>query len=312
MSKELHVVLGASGAIGNAVVSELMLRNLSIKAVERSKEVKDVETIKADLIDLDQAKRAIAGASYVYLCVGIPYDTEKWLEQWPKVMKNIIAACESAKAKLIFFDNVYMYGPAPLIVPFDEMHPQFPPSQKGIARKRTLDLLLEAQQAGRIQAVIGRSADFYGPNAVNSAFYNSFLDRMLIGKAPQSLGKIDVKHTYAYSVDNGRALVTLALDDDTYGQAWHLPVGEPVTIIEVLEVFNKVMGSAYKVSAMPSWLLGIICKFVPIVKEVKEMLYQFNTPYIMNTEKFMKRFPDFKVTPLEEGIKAMVTSFKIL
>lgn len=310
MNNELHVVLGASGAIGQAVVAELKLKNLKVRAVERRKKIADVETVNADLLDLDQTVKAIKGSTHVYLCIGLPYRSKVWLEEWPRIMENVIAACESVKARLIFLDNVYMYGPVPLKAPFDESHTQYPTSHKGKARKRIAIMLMEAHDAGRVKAVIGRSADFYGPFAVNSPFYISFLERMNEGKNPQSLGRIDVKHTYAYSLDIGRALVALALDEKTYGQVWHLPVSEPVTVKEVVSKFNKVMGTSYKVSMMPRFLLSILSVFIPLLKEAKEMVYQFDYPYMMSYRKFQNHFPDFKATALEDGIKAMVESFK--
>lgn len=309
MNNELHVVLGASGAIGQAVVSELKLRNLKLRAVGRRKKIADVETVNADLLDLGQTVSAVKGATHVYLCIGLPYRSKVWLEEWPRVMENVIAACETAKARLIFLDNVYMYGPVPLKAPFDESHTQNPISEKGKARKIIANMLMEAHNAGRVKAVIGRSADFYGPNAVNSPFYISFLERMLKGKDPQFFGRIDVQHTYAYTLDNGKALVALALDEKTYGQVWHLPVSEPVTVEEVVLKFNKVMGKSYKVSMMPRFLLSLLSVFIPPLVEVKEMLYQFDDPYVMSDHKFRNHFPDFKVTALEDGIRALVESF---
>jgi len=225
-------------------------------------------------------------------------------------MDNVISSCEAAKAKLIFFDNVYMYGPSPLKVPFDESHTQKPISQKGIVRKKIADTLIKAHKAGRVKTVIGRSADFYGPNAVNSPFYISFLERILLGKAPQTLGKTDIKHTYSYSLDSGRALVALALDENTYGQVWHLPVSEPITIEEVILKFNKILDTNFKVSMMPRSLLGIMGILVPPIKEMREMLYQFDETYIMSYSKFKNHFPNFKVTTLDDGIRAMIDSFK--
>ena len=90
-------------------------------------------------------------------------------------MQNVINACIETNATLIFFDNVYMYGPSPLTIPFDENHPQKPSTKKGLARKQTADLLLKAIDENKLKAVIARSADFYGPFAVNSSFYISFL-----------------------------------------------------------------------------------------------------------------------------------------
>lgn len=310
MNGELHVVLGATGSVGKSVIEELQARKLKIRAVERSKTVKGIETIHADLLDFDQATYAITGATHVYLCIGLPYSALIWKEQWPLIMNNVISACEKAEARLIFLDNMYLYGPAPLSVPFNEKHTRNPVSEKGKTRKIISDMLLNAHESGRVKAVIGRSADFYGPNVINSPLYISFIERMLIGKAPQSLGKTNIKHTYSYTNDNGRALVTLALDDSTYGQEWHLPVSRAMTIDEIVVEINSVMNTNFKATLIPRIILKIMGIFIPNIKEVNEMLYQSDFIYIMNDEKFRKHFPDFKVTEFEIGIREMINSFK--
>ncbi len=310
MNNTLHTVLGASGAVGRAVIRELQFRNLPIRAVERQSVHPQLHTVEADLLKPEDARRAIAGSSHVYLCIGLPYRADVWQAQWPLVMENVIDACAEAGANLIFFDNVYMYGPPPLSVPFDENHPQQPVTNKGKARRQTAEMLLQAFDSGKVNGVIGRAADFYGPYAVNSPFYISFLERMLQGKAPQSLFPLDVKHTYAYTNDLGQALVMLALDPSTYQQVWHLPVGEPATIIEVTDIFNKVMGNAYRTSFIPGLMQQVLSVFILPIREVREMIYQFQSPYVMSYEKFRKHFPDFRTTSYEVGIRAMIESFQ--
>jgi nucleoside-diphosphate-sugar epimerase len=311
MKKQLHIVLGGSGAIGQSVILSLKKRNIKTIAVERSKKIKNTETRLVDLLDQEQTALSLADATHVYLCVGLPYNTKIWKREWPILAESVIRACEKSGAKLIFLDNVYMYGPKPLAVPFDETHQQIPSSQKGIVRKEVADMILSAHSEKRIQAVIGRSADFYGPNAVNSALYTSFLERMLRGKAPQSLSKQGIKHTYAFSLDNGDALVRLALDATTYGEVWHLPVGDAVTVDYMLELMNNCLNTAFKVSYLGTATTTILSLFIPIIKEVKEMLYQFDNTYIMSDAKFRQHFPDFSSTPYPEGISVMIDSFMI-
>ncbi len=306
----LHTVLGASGATGRAVIQALQDRNLDIRAVGRSIAREDTENVRADLLGADEAQRAIEGSSHVYLCVGLPYRAKVWLRDWPRLMQNVIDACAAAEARLIFFDNVYMYGPPPLAVPFDESHPQQPVTKKGKARKQTADLFLKAVDEGKVKGLIGRSADFYGPYAVYSPFYISFLERMLEGKAPQALARPGVKHTYAYTLDNGRALVALALDESTYGEVWHLPVGRPITIEEVVEIFNEHLGTNYEVSFLPPFLQKLLSLFMTDLREAGKMNYQFETEYIMSYDKFKNHFPEFRATPYEEGIEKMIASFK--
>jgi nucleoside-diphosphate-sugar epimerase len=310
MSKDIHVVLGGSGATGRAVISALQTKKLQVRAVERSKKVEGVESVFADLLDQSEASEAIKDASHVYLCVGLPYRSDVWQRDWPKLMQSIINACAENNARLIFFDNIYMYGPGPLSIPFDEKSPQHPTTNKGKARKETADLLLNAHKSGKVNALIGRSADFYGPNAINSPFYISFIERINKGKNPQVLAKKGMPHTYAYSLDNGRALVELALNNSAYGQVWHLPVGEPITIDNAITMMNRIMGSSFKASYMPRSMLGLISIIVPPVKEVKEMLYQFDNPYVMSDKKFKNQYPNFHTTSYEDGFKAMIDSFK--
>lgn len=310
MSSELHVVLGASGASGRAVVQELKRRNLPFRAIGRSAHFSDFEMTAADVFNKSELLGAVQGASHVYLCIGLPYNLRIWQQQWPLLMQNTIEACESMRSKLIFLDNIYMYGPAPLAVPFDEDHPQAPVSLKGIVRKNVADILLKAMQENRVKAVIGRSADFYGPHAVNSLLYVSFLERMLQGKAPLVIARKNVKHTYANTSDNAKALVALALTESAFGQVWHLPVGEPVSPEEATEIFNRVLGLQLKPSFMSDLLLRILSFFIPVLKEAAEMQYQNKSTYIMNFEKFSRQFPDFKVTSYEAGFRAMAESFQ--
>jgi len=306
----LHTVLGASGAVGRAVIGELQQRKLPLRAVERHGGLEGVDTILADLLNKDQARRAVAGSSHVYLCVGLPYRAAVWQRDWPQLMDNVLQACRETGARLIFLDNVYMYGPTPLQVPFEETHPQEPPTAKGRARKETADLLLQASARGEVQALIGRSADFYGPGAVNSPFYISMLQRMLAGKAPQSIYPPDVPHTYAFTPDIGRALVTLALEEDCYGQVWHLPAGEPIPVSQISALLNKALGTSYKTTYLSGFMVRLLGLFIPGLKEVAAMLYQFREPYVMSFEKFRGRFPDFRLTGYEEGVGSMVDSFR--
>jgi nucleoside-diphosphate-sugar epimerase len=133
---------------------------------------------------------------------------------------------------------------------------------------------------------------------------------MLKGKNPISIAKPGIKHTFANTTDNAKALVELALDPDSYGQVWHLPVGEPFTVEEITEIFNKELGTSFKTSFLPPLMRKLLSLFIPIIKEASEMLYQSDSEYIMRFDKFRTRFPDFKVTPFEAGIREMINSFK--
>ncbi|NJK82515.1 MAG: NAD-dependent epimerase/dehydratase family protein [Saprospiraceae bacterium] len=309
MKNQIHTVLGASGASGRAVIKELQTKNYTIRAVERNSKTKDVAGVAADLLKADDAINAIKGSAYVYLCVGLPYQAKIWQRDWPLLIQNVIKACEQTNAVLIFLDNVYMYE-RPLAVPFSENQPQNPTTIKGKARKQTADLLLNAIANKKIQGVIGRSADFYGEYTTNSMFYASFLENLLKGKSGQYLSKNNVLHTYAYVGDNAKALVALATDPTTYGQVWHLPVGKPISPNEINRLMNASLGVNYELKFVPTLMRKLLGLFIKPIAEVEEMLYQFETDYIMDCQKFMTHFPNFELTPYEVGISKMIQSFQ--
>ncbi|MEL7533554.1 MAG: NAD-dependent epimerase/dehydratase family protein [Bacteroidota bacterium] len=310
MNTSLHTVLGAAGSIGQATIQALQTRGFAIRAVSRSTALPNVSNHKADLLDLAQAREAIAGATYVYICVGLPYKTEIWARDWEILMHNVITACSENNARIIYLDNIYMYGPTPLQVPITESHPQSPTSIKGKARKRTTDMLLQAIAAGKVNGLIGRAPDIYGPKAVNSSLYISVLERMLAGKGPQLLAPLDIPHCYSSTTDIGKALVDLALAEDTYGQVWHLPTGPLTNNAEMIALLNAELGTQLKASVLPNFMRKFLSLFIPPLKEIGEMLYQVQDPYDFSDAKFRTRFPDFKVSTYEEGIKAMVASFR--
>jgi len=309
MDNELHIIIGGAGTIGRATTAALQAKNKRVVAVERSRTVEGIETRTADLLDAGQTKQALMGASHVYLCAGLPYDSEIWQAQWPLIMRNTIDACAEVGAKLIFFDNAYLYS-HPLPQPFTEDGPQHPDTKKGVVRKQIADMLLTAHAEGKVRAVIGRSADFYGPHAIKSQLYAAFLERMLQGKRPISVYRQHQPHTYAYTIDCGRALTQLALDNGAYGQAWHLPVGVPITLAEITDHFNALLGTRLTVQVIPGIIYAILRQINKLIREIKEMAYQFDEPYVMSAQKFRDRYPDFQVTPYDEGLRAMVESFK--
>lgn len=224
---------------------------------------------------------------------------------------NVIEACVSAGAKLVFLDNTYMYGPPPLSVPFDENHSQKPFSRKGTVRKHAAARIISEIDSGRLQAVIGRAADFYGPSTASSILYQKFLERMLQGKNPITFIKPTTKRTYSYTPDIAKALVLLALEPACYGQVWHLPAGEPITISEIMSIFNQVLEKKFKLNYYPPILRKFLAAFMESVKELDEMHYWFDYDYVISWEKFRRQFPEFQVTPYAEGISEMVKSFRV-
>ena len=156
-------LLGAGGAISNHLAQLLAAQKSPFRLVSRSPHPASgaTEALTADLANPEDAIRAVAGSSVAVLLVGLKYDRKVWAERWPRIMANTINACQRAGAKLLFFDNVYMYGPVD--GPMTEETPFRPSSKKGDIRARIANSLIEAWQSGKVTGMIARAADFYGP-----------------------------------------------------------------------------------------------------------------------------------------------------
>jgi nucleoside-diphosphate-sugar epimerase len=160
-------ILGAGGDIGNKLAKLLAARNQPFRLVGRNPSATTgaTETVAADITDEEQTIRAVAGSSIVHLLVGLKYDHKIWQEMWPRIMRNTIEACKRAGAKVIFFDNVYMYGK--VAGRMTEETPFNPCSKKGEIRANIATTLIDAWKSGALTGMIARAADFYGPDTRN-------------------------------------------------------------------------------------------------------------------------------------------------
>jgi nucleoside-diphosphate-sugar epimerase len=301
-----HVILGAGGAIGTPLAVELLARGARLRTVSRSGHgPAGAEALRADLMQRDEVLRAVAEGSTVYLLAGLPYDRRVWRAQWPVIIDNAIAACAAQGARLVFFDNVYMYGRVE--GPMTETTPIRPSSEKGKVRAAIATILLEAAAAGRVKALIARAADFYGPHAEKTSIPSLLIfERLAAGKPARVLVTADARHSYSYTLDCARALCPLAEAADAYGQVWHLPTAHPaLTSREFVEIVARELGVPPRLSVSPGWAMRVGGLFSTLLREVGEMLYQNDHDYIFDSSKFERRFA-FTPTPYEEGIRASV------
>jgi len=161
-------ILGAGGPIANELAKILAYSHQPFRLVSRNpKPLAGGEVFAADLSDQEQTIRAVAGSTIVHLVVGLKYDLRVWQELWPRIMANTIEACKRTQAKLIFFDNVYMYGKVYGVMTEETLYA--PCSKKGEIRAEIATTLMNEIKAGSLTAMIARAADFYGPDTDHSA-----------------------------------------------------------------------------------------------------------------------------------------------
>ncbi len=306
----LHTILGANGTVATELVPILLNNKEQVRLVSRNPvPVAGAEAVAADMMNYEQVLEAVKGSDMVYLLVGLQYDTRVWQSSWPVVMENVINACKATNARLIFFDNVYMYGKT--AGPMTEETPFNPCSKKGEVRAAIVAKLLNEMKQGNIKALIARSADFYGPvNFKNSVANILVFENFRKGKSAQWLVNATVPHSFTYVPDAAKALYLLANSETAFGQTWHLPTaGNPLTGKEFIKEAAIAMNVKNRCTTLPKWLLKIIGLFVPPIKESYELLYQSELAYIFDSTKFNKAF-NFTPVSYVQGIKTTAKYFQ--
>ena len=306
----ITTILGAGGPISNELVRILSAQGTALRLVSRNpKPVPGMEAVAADISDLDQAVKAVAGSSVVHLLVGLKYDVKVWRELWPRIMANTIEACKRAGAKLNFFDNVYMYGKVDGAM--TETTPYAPRSKKGEIRAQIATTLMNEVKAGRLKAMITRAADFYGPADAQHGMPNVLVfDSFAKGKSASWMVKDSVPHSFTFTPDAARGVAMLAENESAWNQVWHLPTRAPApTGKEFITMAAQSFGVRPKYSILNRAMLKVGGWFNPMVGELYEMLYQNDSPYIFDSTKFARTF-GFAGTPYAEGLKIAADSYK--
>jgi nucleoside-diphosphate-sugar epimerase len=303
----MQTILGANGTIGSLLATELTAYTKNIRLVSRyPKKINEDDILfPADLSDPEQVDKAVKGSEIVYLLVGLEYKTQTWEKTWPRLMRAVLNACKKYKAKLVFFDNVYMYDPD-VIHKMTEDSKVNPCSRKGAVRSRIAQMLLDETRAGKIDALIARSADFYGPGNKKSLLTELVYKN--IKKRKKAVWLIDAskKHSFTFTPDAAKATALLGNTPTAYNQVWHLPT-DPNTLTgkQMISLFASEMNSSEKTSVMSLRLLKVLGWFVPFLKEIQEMHYLYDRDYVFDSSKFNKHF-NFNTTPYRQGAKETI------
>ena len=308
MDNELHVVFG-TGPIGLALIEHLAAGDRRVRAVNRSGRAAvpaGVEMRGGDAADPAFSADAAAGAEVVYQCLNPPYT--KWPGLFPPLQAGVVAAAAAAGAKLVAMDNLYMYGPTGG-APLTEELPYAATGAKGATRARMAHDLLETHRKGEVRVSIGRASDYFGPRGLLSAMGERVFRPALAGKKAQVMGDPDLPHTYSYIPDIAKGLVILGESDEADGKAWHLPNAATISTREFIDQVYAAAGTDAAIQAMPRLMVTLVGLVNPTVRELKEMLYEFEEPYVVDASQFAKAFGDH-ATPLSEAIPSTVAWYR--
>ena len=305
---ESVLVIGA-GVIGGRVAGMLAERGNRVSVVSRhGSGPQEVNRVAADAADAGAMARLAEGVSVIYNCVNPPY--HRWPADWPPIAASVLGAAERSGAVLVTLSNLYGYGPAG---PggYDEAHPMTEDTPlaatgpKGRIRARVWQDALAAHQAGRVRVAEVRAADFVGPGA-QSALGERIVRRVRQGKSVSVLGRADRPHTWSFTDDAARMLITAGTDPTAWGRAWHVPSNEPRSQRQVIDDFARAAGAGQvRVREIPSVVLRGMGLVWPLMRELRETEYQFRDDFVMDSSAAQATF-GLKPTPWEEIVAVTV------
>jgi nucleoside-diphosphate-sugar epimerase len=305
----LHVVFG-TGQVGSALAAHLAGLGIAVRAVSRHRPAAlagGIDWRAADVTDPEAAADAAKGASVVYQCVNAPYT--RWPELFPPLQRGVLAAAERTGALLVALENLYGYGPTGGR-PMTEDLPLAATTVKGRTRAAMTAELLAAAEAGRVRLAIGRASDFFGPGVTQgSTLGERVFGNALAGRRADFIGNPDLPHTYSYVPDIAAGLATLGTDPRAAGQVWHLPCPPTGTTRALLDLVAGEVGHQVAVRSLPKLAVRALGLVNPMLRELAEMAYEFDQPFILDTSKYESAF-GAAGTPLAGAIAATVAWYR--
>lgn len=302
----IHSIIGGNGTIGQETVRHLATAGCQVRIIQRNpRPVAGVDaTATADVFDLDGLTRAVEGSEVIYLIIGLPYDAKTWLEGFPRAVSNAVEAARRVGARLVYFDNVYMYGPVRGVM--TEETPDNPTTQKGLARARAARVLMDAVEKGTIRGLIARSADFYGNYRPFDQVKN-IAERLDTGRKAQLLLSADKVHSLTYIPDAGRAVAELGQRADAFDTIWHMPTDpNALTGAQLVALIGALMGKDAQYTVLPKLLLKTVGLFDGTVRGLLEMSYQFEQDYRFDSSKIARAY-GLTATPMRQGLAEHLT-----
>lgn len=285
----MHVVFGA-GQVGSGLARTLVARGERVRVVRRgSTAVEGAELASGDARDPAFVRAATEGAAVVYHCMNpSAYRSATWEAELPALGDALLGAAHANGFKLVCLDNLYGYGPV-------EGHRVEDTPMAAEGRKSRVRVAWDAALRGSgIRWASGRAGDFFGPGVADQSLFSPrLLSAIAGGSTAWLVGDPAAPHAFGYVPDVVDGLLALGTSDAE--GVWHLPT-HTLPPAELVRQLAEALGTPAKVRAVPGWVLSVAGPFVPLLGELRETLYQWDRPFLVDDRKFRARFPGVGAT----------------
>jgi nucleoside-diphosphate-sugar epimerase len=308
MFDPLHLIFG-TGPAGRAIMNAALQRGHRVRLVNRSGRAQapaGVPIMAGDVRDVEFVRQAAKGADYAYQALNAPY--HQWVSLFPALQQGILDGLRGSDIPLISLENLYMYGDTQGM-PMQADTPTAAQTRKGAVRARMAEQLQGAHARGDLRSLQARAADFVGPEVIQSGLGERVLMPLLRGQSISVMGDPSQLHSFTYMPDVGRCMVQLALAPAAYGQVWHLPCPEPISVADLLARMASSLSLPLKMRLTPDWLLTVLGWVNPTIGELPELLYQWNQPFVVDHQPIEQQF-GLHATPWERIIPATLSWYQ--
>jgi len=286
-------VLGARGLIGGAVVRRAILAGHHVRAIVRpgggvAGFPAGTEVIAADLRSRESVVDAVRRMEVVVHAASVPYP--EWPRVVPLLADNAFAAAAATGATLVFPGNVYVYGrPRSRFVTED--HPQEPHTVKGRVRLAVERRLLQAHQDGRVDLVLPRYPDVYGPGGMHDDVRPVF-EGALTGRPCRWPLDADALHEFILNDDAAEAMLKLLGTPAAHGRAVHVPGPGPIVSRDFIRLVYRAAGSGEPtVRVFGRGMYRLVGLFSPMARAAYEMAYLMERSIGRSQEAGLPRRP---------------------
>ncbi len=311
------LVLGATGSIGYAVTANLLARQLPVTILVRNRikasalfpDAPTLTIVEGDAQDADLLNRTAANKTHIFHGINYPYN--EWFGNMDTVTGKVIDAAAfgaNGKATIVFPGNVYNFGNTRELIREDS-RPN-PTTRKGKLRVDLEAMLEQAAEAGKCQVINVRLPDFWGPNVLNAGVKPIF-ENALTGKALPWLLTVDIPHQAVYTTDAAEIIVRLMLQPGRSGgyTVWNYGGTTHTSIRSWFGQISALTGYPLKVRVYGRFILSVLGLFVPVMREVNEMLYLYEHTILLDDRRVRTLFPDFRETPMQQALTTTLTWF---
>lgn len=306
----MKTILG-TGQLGLAILEALLQQNPdeAITLVNRKGELEtsillpaNTHVMAADVTNKADMEKIAAQSEVIFSCTDVPY--QLWANFYPTTASALAYALSKTNARLVFADNLYSYGNV-MGQEINENMPHKTTTKKGLIRAGVINALLNSGQEFSKRVAIVKAADFIGPRIYKGLFGTDFLNKLSQGKSIILSGKPELPHTFTYIHDFAKAIVSVGTTLGSFGQIWHTPNAPAMNLYQWIELFEAETHKKAKVIVLPKFVVWMAGFFNPLIKEYYELAYQFEYPYLLNHNKFVRQFGNH-ATSASEIVKKTV------